>query len=175
MYMDIIKNQLQIDCQKPITNRLTAAGDLTFDTSFDHDESVPMTSAYKILFKLENHLRRFIEKKLKESLGINYWVDGISQGLRDKVDKFKTEESNYPWKISDTKSNMEYLQFQDLARIIKNKQEIFQPIFSDIAQIELRLNELENIRNAIAHTRTLSSESITRLEQYNQDLLKLTS
>lgn len=155
--------------------QLTASGDITFDTSFDHDESVPMTNAYKILFKLENHLRNFIEKKLIESFGVNYWTDGISQGIRDKVDKFKTEESVYPWKISVTKSNMEYLRFPDLLRIIKNKQEIFQPIFSDIAQIELRLNELENIRNAIAHTRTLSEESITRLEQYDQDLLNLTS
>lgn len=154
--------------------RLTAAGYSMLDGPNDHGESVPMTSAYKILFILENQLRKFVEKRLTKQFGETYWQDGISKNLRYKVDKFKEEEDRHLWQVSETKTNMEYLQFPDLLKIIKTNQEEFKKDFSDIEQIELRLNELEEIRNAIAHMRTLSEDSIIRLEQYNRDLLNLT-
>lgn len=154
--------------------QLTAEGDSLFEGSPKHEESVPMASAYRVLFVLENHLRSFVEKRLRESFGTAYWADGISKNQQRNVDGFKDKESKHPWQVSTTKSNMEYLQFTDLLRIIKTNQEVFREVFSDIEQIELRLNELEEIRNAVAHMRTLSKESMIRLEQYNRDLLNLT-
>lgn len=153
--------------------RLTANGLKSFEQpAFDSGDY--MKIAYNILYRLENHLRRFIEKKLKERYGSDWWNQGISKNLRNEADDRSTKEAALGWKISDVKSTMEYLQFPDLSRIITNQWDVFRPIFTDVSKIQLKLKELEDIRNAIAHTRNLSSDAITRLEQYSSDILTLT-
>jgi len=152
--------------------QLTAEGNSRFD-SHDHDESIYMTSAYKILFKVENHLRRFIEKKLIEQYNDDWWDKGVSDRQRKIADGRKKEEGEFGWKISDTESNMDYLSFPHLSKIITTQWNIFEPIFKDTSKIELKLKELEEIRNAIAHTRKLSSDAMTRLEQYSDDIFNL--
>ncbi len=116
----------------------------------------------------------FCEKKLTVKYGSEWWEKGISQSLRDKTDGRKNEEAQFPWKVSTTKNNLEYLSFPDLSRILLNQWDTFNEIFKDQSQIELRLKELEEIRNAIGHSRTLTPDSITRLEQYSDDIFKIT-
>lgn len=152
--------------------RLSAAGSATFDT-YEHDDSLPMTNAYRLFFKIENHLRHFIEKKLVDSFDDEWFSKGISRVLRDVIDKRKVEESQMPWKVSEMNSNMDFLQFPQLKNIIITNWVIFSSSFNDQATITLRLDQLEEIRNSIAHTRTLTQDSFNRLEQYGQDILNL--
>lgn len=49
--------------------RLTGAGAVSLEQQ-EYDGVKPMTSAYSILFSLENHLRRFIEKKVTREIRI---------------------------------------------------------------------------------------------------------
>jgi hypothetical protein len=65
--------------------RLTAAGFRSFQDQ-TIDMSIAMTSAHKILFRLENHLRSFVESKLRDKYGSYWWDKAISQGMRKKVD-----------------------------------------------------------------------------------------
>lgn len=153
--------------------KLSATGSATFDT-YDHDESIPMTNAYKILFQLENHLRKFIEKKLIEKFNDDWFSKGISRTTSEGIDKRKSDEAQMPWQVSEINSNMDYLQFPQLKNIITTNWEIFSASFNDQTVITLRLDELEEIRNGIAHTRILTQDSLERLEKYSQDILNLT-
>ena len=56
----------------------------------------------------------------------------------------------------------------------KDWKDVFEPIFKDQHKIHLSLIELESLRNAIAHTRTLPVDGMTRLEQYNKDIFNMT-
>jgi len=132
-------------------------------------------TGFIMLFKLENHLRKFIERKLKERHGSSWWNDGVLQSLREKANSRKTAEVNHSWEISITSSDLEYLEFPDLGRIIIHQWEIFEPIFSDQQSITTKFGELEKIRNAIAHSRTLSGESFTRLSMYSEEIFKMTN
>lgn len=153
--------------------KLSAAGSATFDT-YDYDYSLPMTNAYKILFQLENRVRKFIEKKLINNFDNEWWKQGISLALRNKADDRKNDESSYGWTISVPKTDLDYLSFPDLGKIITNNwKDVFQQHFNDKSKIELKLKELEEIRNCVAHMRTLSTDGYTRLEQYNDDIINL--
>ncbi|MEP0824296.1 MAG: hypothetical protein HRF40_02310 [Nitrososphaera sp.] len=155
--------------------RLTPAGFRAFQDQ-TIDMSMTMASAYRILFRLENHLRKFIDGKLREKYGSDWWEKGVGQGNRDKADEFRKEEMSVGWSVATTSSQMEYLQFKHLGGIIaKNWKDVFEPIFHDLSKIQHRLDEFEIIRNAIAHTRILSHEGITRLEMYNQDIFNMTT
>jgi len=154
--------------------RLTPAGnEALLNQTFSN--ALVMKNAYAILFNIENHLRDFLELKLSTKLGSDWWNLGIPKGIRDKVDQMKRDENNIGWKVTNTRGNIEFLSFEHIQKIIANNwKDVFEPIFQDQNKIILKLTELEIIRNAIAHTRTLSDEGMKRLEQYAQDILNLT-
>lgn len=153
--------------------RLTGSGASIFEQQETHNYQI-MSTAYRTLFLLENNLRVFLQNKLYEKYGTSWWENGITQSLRDKADERKSDENNLGFNISDTRNDIEYLSFPDLNKIIANRwNEVFESIFKDRSTIELKLKELEAIRNAIAHNRTLSSTAMTRLEQYESDIFNL--
>jgi len=86
----------------------------------------------------------------------------------------RDDEKNVGWQVTNTRGNIEFLSFEHIQKIIVNNwNDVFESIFQDQNKITLKLTELEIIRNAIAHTRTLSDEGIKRLEQYAQDVFNL--
>jgi len=153
--------------------RLNATGARLFETeeigTAEYNEN-----GYETLFKLENHLRKFIERKLKESFGATWWSEGIISALQTKADSRKTQEQGASWPIAITSSDMEFLEFPDLGRIIVNNWTIFESVFSNQNTITTKLNELDTIRNAIAHTRTLSGDSFSRLDMYSTEIFQMT-
>lgn len=155
-------------------SKLTAAGYQSLQKN-EYSTSLAMSNAYKILFELENHLRQFIQSKLTEKFGADWWEKGVSSGLRAKSDQRHKDESALGWDVSVTQSNMEYLWFENLINIITgNWKDVFESVFKDQEKIVLKLKELETLRHAIAHTRTLSDDAISRLEQYSGDIYNMT-
>jgi len=148
--------------------KLNASGARMFES--EEIDTNYFENGYELLFKLENHLRKFIERKLKESLGSGWWTQGISSSLREKADYRKTDEQGNSWPVAVVASDMEFLEFPDLGKIIGNNWTIFESIFTNQNTITTKLNELEIIRNAIAHTRTLSGDSFSRLEMYSNEI-----
>jgi DNA-binding MarR family transcriptional regulator len=136
------------------------------------DNAAVMSCAYKILFELENHLKQFIEKNMRTSYGSDWWNSGyIPLKVRANVDKLIHEELSSSWQISDTNIDTEYLQFGNIGNIIFNNwKDCFEQFFHDQIKIIPKLEELEKIRNSIAHTRMLSQEGSKRLEMYSQEI-----
>ena len=153
--------------------RLTAQG---FQSFQDHitDNSIVMASAYRVLFNLENYMRKFIETKLTSAYGTNWWNKGIAKSIREKVNGKRKEEIEAGWKISKRDTDMEYLLFSDLERVITNNwKEVFESYFHDQDKVTGRLTMLEDVRNSIAHTRTLTIDAMNRLQQNYDDLMNL--
>ena len=100
--------------------KLLADGKLAL-SSYEPQNYQSMVNAYRSLFIVENHLRKFIETKLTEHYGADWWEKGISSGLQDKANGRKSDEQQHGWQVSDTGSNLEYLSFSDLSKIIANQ------------------------------------------------------
>ena len=164
--------RLLVSLGKQFHAKLLADGKLAL-SSYEPQNYQSMVNAYRSLFIVENHLRKFIETKLTEHYGADWWEKGISSGLQDKANKRKSDEQQHGWQVSDTGSNLEYLSFPDLSKIIANQWLVFKPVFGRQSKIELRLNELEEIRNAIAHARTLTDDAMNRLECHSDDISNL--
>jgi hypothetical protein len=131
-----------------------------------------MSGAYEILFRLENHLRQFIEKNMRLRYGSDWWNSGhFPVKVKDNVDKLIHEEHSLRWQVSETNNDIEYLQFGHIGNIIfKNWKDCFEQFFHDQTKITSKLDELEKIRNSIAHTRMLSQEGSKRLKMYSQEI-----
>ena len=136
-----------------------------------NDNSAIMASAYQLLFSLENYLREFIKDKLISKYKNDWWEKGTTLKIKDNANKNRLSESSEGWQISEVKSNMDYLYFEDLGSIIRNNWDLFNTTFNDQEWVTSRLKILEKIHHAIAHTRTLTFGGMTRLNQNGGDLM----
>lgn len=139
-----------------------------------NDVSVVMMNAYQLLFKLENYMRRFIESRLISYYRNDWWENGISRSIKEKVTSNKINEKKAIWQVSEISSDVDYLYFEDLKGvIIKNWKEIFESVFLNLDKVKSKLDVLEDIRNAIAHTRILTKNAMIRLQQNYDDLMSM--
>ena len=70
-------------------------------------------------------------------------------------------------------SLISYTEFADLRRIIANNWDAFQDTFKTQTGIVGRLEELESIRNKIAHSRLLSNDDLAKLELFFKEITSL--
>lgn len=135
-------------------------------TPLEHEQRV-MSYAYSILYALENRLRIFIEKKLREKYGDQWWAEGASQKIRAKAEGRKAEEPH------SVLSLISYTEFGELRRIIMNNWDIFRDTFKSQSGIVGKVDELEPIRNEIAHSRLLSNKQIAKLELFFKEITEM--
>jgi len=124
-----------------------------------------MSDGYSMLYELENSLRIFVERKLRERFGNSWWERGVTQRdirQRAKKKKLLEPESNL--------SLINYTEFGDLRRIITNNWEIFRDTLQTQTGIVGRLEELEPIRNKIAHSRLLSNDDLAKLQLFFKEI-----
>ncbi len=161
---------------KYFSARLNSYG-LKVIESREMDYSEPMSNAYVLLFKLEYKLRLFIENKLKEKYGSDWWEKGIPSSVKREAEGRKKDELEIGWQVSKDKSIINYIEFKDIDNIISHTDnwKIFEPYFRDLQNIKAKLNELEYIRNDIAHTRVLSDEGYNRLTSYFKEIMAMIS
>lgn len=129
-----------------------------------------MSNAYSILYKLENELRTFIEKKLREEYDDEWWQKGVTSSVKRNAEKNKRKEPDSPQGL------LYYTEFSDLRKIIQKEEnwhDIFQEYFTTLERIISRLDELEQIRHTIAHTRLLSTEDYEKLDLFYREIKKM--
>lgn len=137
---------------------------------------------YERLHALENELRIYILKKLMLKLGRSWWGKAVPEAVKQKKwnspKELKEKELNS--KICDSETMLQlihYTNFGDLKKIIedeKNWNAIFKFIFED-QKVIYKLEELEPIRNKIAHNRYLTEENEAALKFYYGQLHRFVS
>jgi predicted DNA-binding ArsR family transcriptional regulator len=123
-----------------------------------------MSNAYSVLYLLENQLRLFIERKLREKHG-DQWTKCIPDEILNNAEKRrpKTKDSNL--------SVLCYMQFGNLGLVIGKNWEEFKENFKNPGGIVNRLDELEEIRHQIAHCRLLSNDDLTKLDLFYKEII----
>lgn len=158
-------------------SKIKKNADLYFEKLIDKKSSnIDEIEPYYLLRKLETELRYFIECSLS-NLSKNWWKEKIPDDVRNNAEERKNRNENlWPWyNINQNLPPIAYIDFSDYIKIISrrdNWQEVFKDVFKNKEWITTKLNELEPIRNAIAHNRPLTEESIQRLKLNVNDILK---
>ena len=138
-------------------------------------EAIKMAKAYPRFYVLENMLRYAIMKILEKEYGKDWWqIEGVvSRKIREKVEGRMKEEREKRWHgMKRGRHAIFYTNLGDLGNIILGNQEIFKKIFGRIDHFRIKLNEIEDMRNIIAHNNPLPPHEIRRLKFYSKELRK---
>jgi hypothetical protein len=116
---------------------------------------------------MENTLRTVVKEKLQNAYG-SQWMSQLTPVLG----KSSEEQARLNQiAVSNPDQLLENVYYRDLNKIVERFWSLFQPVFQDKARTLLKLEELESLRNGIAHNRVLADYDIKRIEVYYMDLL----
>lgn len=130
---------------------------------------------YATLKTLESNLRECVEKELSK-LDIDWWKTRVPGDVRENCEKRVNDRKRpYPWIELLDASPLHFADFPDYQKIIcrsDNWRDSFETIFVTKETIHSKLQELEPIRNDIAHSRSISTESANLLSIYEGQITR---
>jgi len=132
-----------------------------------------MAELYVILHCFENSVRNFIEKVLTDKHGADWWDKAKNSDLEKKYKERREKETKQKWLSPRGASPLFYLDWGDLVKIIRKFEADFNPFINNMKFVELRLDELENLRNVIAHNGIITaSDDFDRVILHFKDWCK---
>lgn len=127
-------------------------------TEADIQAAQRMAELYIVLHCYENSVRRLIEKVLEASLGVDWWEHASNTAMRTKYQERKQKEDRQKWITPRGGSPLYYIDWGDLVALMRKHEKEFTPVISDLKFVELRLEELERLRNIVAHHGVLPAD-----------------
>lgn len=134
-----------------------------------------MGQVYVAIHCLENSVRNVIRKVLKDTLGAQWWDKAASTPMKKTVIDRKSREAKNKWLTSRGADELNYIDWGDLVTLIRKFPREFEAFIGNTKFAELKLEELENLRNTIAHNGVLPDDEIARVELYFKDWCKQVS
>ena len=132
----------------------------------------PRQDSNRILRSIEDLLRGCIERELSK-VSNDWWAELIPLDIRRRSEsRMSRRESVWPWYQATSQRLVDFLDFSDYKKIIldnKNWTDVFESVFGSQSFIESKLQELEPIRNDIAHSRSVDCVASSKLQIYLQD------
>jgi Swt1-like HEPN len=131
------------------------------------NSALEMARLYSVLYCFENELRDFVRETLREKLGEN-WVDCLPPKIKQSAEVRRAAALKDSWLEGEKTDLPGFVDFGHLAQIIVNSWEHFQVIPSQ-HWLNQRMEEMEKVRNFIAHNRMLLPSEFQRLYMYISD------
>lgn len=122
-----------------------------------------MAVAYVAIAAFENAARDFIEKRLLEEVGADWWEKCVPERRRTKAESRRDEENRIRWHAKRGDSLLQYTEIEDLSAVIVTNHECFVAIVPDPEWAKNIFKTVERSRNIIMHSGYLESEDIERL------------
>lgn len=130
-----------------------------------------MASVYTAIAAFENAAREFIEKRLLEQVGPEWWSKCVPEKRRQKAESRRDEENRIRWHAKRGDSPLQYTELEDLAAIIVTNHDQFVAIIQDPDWAKQIFKTVERSRNIIMHSGYLEAEDIERLGMALRDWL----
>jgi hypothetical protein len=122
-----------------------------------------MAVVYAAIAAFENAAREFIEKRLLEEVGSDWWEKCVPEKRRQKAESRREEENRIRWHAKRGESPLQYAELDDLSAIIVTNPERFVAIIQDPEWAKQIFKTVERSRNIIMHSGYLEGEDIERL------------
>lgn len=132
-----------------------------------------MAEAYTYLYAVENSIRLFIENICIDSYGSDYFDKiNVTSSMRRTIEERKRDAKSKKWLSVRGNSNLFYLDFKDLSSLIENNWEIFKNCFPSQEFITVKLKEMADCRNLIAHNSFINDTERNLIKTYYNVILK---
>lgn len=131
-----------------------------------------MAEIYLYLYCVENSLRLFIEKIAKENHGNSYFESlNTNSKIKEAIKYRKKEEVKKKWLGFRGDSEVFYLDFKDLAVLIRENWNLFKDYFPDQGFILPKIEEMADQRNIIAHNGYVFKNKRNLIKVYYENIL----
>jgi len=131
-----------------------------------------MANIYVAVAAFENSVRTLITDVLLEQIGADWWEKGVSEKIRTRAESKRAEEEKVRWHVQRGADPINYTQLPDLASIIRQNWQHFQPHVPSIEWADSLLDVIERSRNVIMHSGMLSRPDVERLGIFIRDWIK---
>ncbi len=142
-----------------------------FDKSFVLSAS-KMASVFTAIASFENSARKFIQDRLLEQVGADWWIKCVSKEIRGEAEKRKRDEEQIRWHGARGSSMIFYTQLGDLPTIIQKNFTFFEDYIESVEWARQIFKALERSRNVIMHSGELSMNDIERVAMNIRDWVR---
>lgn len=147
--------------------------DIPFLSTVDIENAEKMKSPYFVLYLLENSIREFINKKMTEKYGPNWWnkINLKPEIIKDVKDRIELEKVN-KWHARRGSHEIFYTDLEDLPYFLNKERGVFdQYLDADLWTTYIK-KIVKLSRNIVNHHNPLPSREIKRLETILEDWKK---
>lgn len=134
--------------------------------------ALKMAHVYTAIAAFENSARKFIQDRMLEEVGANWWATNVSQTIRSEADRRKKDEDQIRWHGTRGASMIYFTQLADLVTIMQNNIVMFQNHIESIDWARQIFKSLERSRNVIMHSGELSMNDMERVAMNIRDWLR---
>jgi thymidylate synthase len=150
------------------------AGAFPFDLLDDSfvEQAGKMATVYIAIAAFENVARKFVQDRLLEQHGADWWDKNISQEVRQNAEKRKADEAQHRYHGSRGTSMIFYTKMGDLPTIIQKNWADFEGYIPSVEWARQLFGAVERSRNVIMHSGDLSMNDIQRVGMNIRDWLQ---
>lgn len=134
--------------------------------------SKKMAVVYTGIAAFENSVRAFIEKKLLEEVGENWWTTSVDESIRKKAEGRMEEEKKIRWHTPRGLSPINYTEMKHLTDTIRRNWKLFEPHLITYDWAATILDAVERSRNVIMHSGDLGNRDIERIGSHIRDWIR---
>jgi len=127
-----------------------------------------MSRLYAVLYCFENEIREFIRDALLEQDGLQ-WQDKLPSKVKSQAEARKAAAFKDSWLEGEKSDLLGFVDFGHLALIIVERWDCFKDVVPTQHWLKQRMDELEKVRNFIAHNRMLLPSEFQRIYMYIAD------
>ncbi|HXR24313.1 MAG TPA: Swt1 family HEPN domain-containing protein [Candidatus Binataceae bacterium] len=120
------------------------------------NNALQMARLYALLYCFENSVRALIQERLEEKGGASWWIsDSVPKKIREFAESRQKSAQENSWLEGQNKDPIDFIEFGHLADIVISNWEDFADLVPSQHWLKQRMEELEKVRNFIAHNRFL--------------------
>jgi len=132
------------------------------------NNAIEMGRLYAVLHCFENEVRTLIRETLEEKEGVD-WADKLPKKVKETAASRQKTALEDSWLEGEKSDILGFVDFGNLSSIILEKWEHFESIIPSQHWLKQRMDELEKVRNFIAHNRMLLPTEFNRIYLYIAD------
>lgn len=132
------------------------------------NNALAMARLYAVLHCFENAVRTLIRETLEEKEGAD-WIDRLPKKVKEFGENRWQTAFHDSWLEGEKSDLLGFVEFGHLSSVIIEKWGFFEDIIPSQHWLKQRMDELEKVRNFIAHNRMLLPSEFQRLYLYIAD------
>lgn len=132
------------------------------------NDALEMARLYSVLFCFENEIREYIRETLTENDGMDWWMK-LPQKIRTLAESRQETALKDSWLEGEKTDLLGFVDFGMLSAIMVEKWQFFSNVIPSQHWLKQRMEELEKVRNFIAHNRMLLPSEFQRVYMYIAD------